>query len=134
MRAGHAITALFGMNWLAGASTGISMAHQNALWQSIVRTQELSHSRLAAEPGAEATRTRSIGMMRLRGGAWVAEDVRGFCVETGPFLEEYALLVRRDSSKKENMCMHTRCRRGGMLVPAPPAWTTFTNATTAASL
>ena len=98
MRAGLAITALFGLNWLAGASTGISVAHQNT--QPIVRTQGLSHSRrarLEAAPGAEAPRTRSTGMMRLRGGAWVAEDVRGFCVETGPFLEEYALLVRRDS-------------------------------------
>lgn len=98
MRGGLAITALYGLNWLAGASTGISVAHQNT--QSIVRTQELSHSRrarLAAAPGAEEPRTRSTGIMRLRGGAWVAEDVRGFCVETGPFLEQYALLVRRGS-------------------------------------
>ena len=50
--------------------------------------------------------------LRLRGGAWVAEDVRGYCAETGPFLEEYALLVRGACAGMRSLGVRGPMRRG----------------------
>ena len=50
--------------------------------------------------------------LRLRGGAWVAEDVRSYCAETGPFLEEYALLVRGACAGMRSLGVRGPMRRG----------------------
>lgn len=64
-------------------------------------------------PGAP-TRTwqANTRALRLRGGAWVAEDVRGYCAETGPFLEEYALLVRGACAGMRSLGVRGPMRRG----------------------